>query len=131
MLSTCFYCIITITTLEVYLVLEEQELINEIADILRQLRRRKKYTFDKLSEMSNIDYSTLNLIENRKQNPRIYTLYKLLYALDIDILSLLKDRNNELKDSKTSIINKLEKIDLETLESVSELLDNFNISKKK
>ena len=131
MLSTCFYCIITITTLEVYLVLEEQELINEFADILRQLRRRKKYTFDKLSEMSNIDYSTLNLIENRKQNPRLYTLYKLLYALDIDILNLLKNRNDELKDSKTSIINKLEKIDLETLESVSELLDNFNISKKK
>ena len=131
MLSTCFYCIITITTLEVYLVLKEQDLINEIADIIRQLRRRKKYTFDKLSEMSNIDYSTLNLIENRKQNPRIYTLYKLLYALDIDILHLLKDRNNELKDSKTSIINKLEKIDLETLESVSELLDSFNISKKK
>ncbi len=111
--------------------LKEQDLINEIADIIRQLRRRKKYTFDKLSEMSNIDYSTLNLIENRKQNPRIYTLYKLLYALDIDILHLLKDRNNELKDSKTSIINKLEKIDLETLESVSELLDSFNISKKK
>ena len=131
MLSTCFYCIITITTLEVYLVLKEQDLINEIADIIRQLRRRKKYTFDKLSEMSNIDYSTLNLIENRKQNPRIYTLYKLLYALDIDILHLLKDRNTELKDSKTSIINKLEKIDLETLESVSELLDSFNISKKK
>ena len=131
MLSTCFYCIITITTLEVYLVLKEQDLINEIADIIRQLRRRKKYTFDKLSEMSNIDYSTLNLIENRKQNPRIYTLYKLLYALDIDILHLLKDRNNELKDSKTSIINKLEKIDFETLESVSELLDSFNISKKK
>ncbi len=131
MLSTYFCCIITITTLEVYLVLEEQELINEIADILRQLRRRKKYTFDKLSEMSNIDYSTLNLIENRKQNPRIYTLYKLLYALDIDIVNLLKDKNNEMNDSKTAIMNKFEQIDLETLESVSELLDNFKILRKR
>lgn len=110
--------------------LEQKELVRYIADILRQARMNKGYTLEKLAERSEMDYSTVSLIENSKQNPRIYSAYKLLYALDIDIVSLLNAKNKDLQDRKALILNRLENLDLQTLECISEFLEHFTISKR-
>lgn len=110
--------------------LKEKDLIDLIADTLRQTRREKKYTLEKLAEKSDTDYSTVSLIENGRQNPKVYTVYKLFYALDIDITELIAVKKNEMQDSKLAMLNRLEKLDSDTLEAVCELLDKFDISKK-
>ena len=110
--------------------LEQQDFLIAVTDILKQARHGKKYTLDKLAEKSNVDYSTVNLIENGKQNPRIYTVYKLLYALDIDLAHLLANKKVEMQDEKKAILNKLEKLDLETLECVCTFLEVFKITQK-
>lgn len=110
--------------------LDQRELIGFIADTLRQARQRKNFTLDKLAEKSDTDYSTVSLIENGRQNPKIYTMYKLLYALDIDIAALLTEESRKVRDRKAAILNRLEKLDTATLECIDEFLDNFHISKK-
>ena len=109
--------------------LEQQHLVRYIADILRQARQTKQYTLDKLAEKSELDYSTVSLVESGKQNPKIYTIYKMLYALDIDIVESLTIKNHEMQNRRTAILSRLEKLEMETLESVSEFLDSFNISR--
>lgn len=109
--------------------LNEQELLTAIADIVRQSRRKRQYTLDKLAEKSEIDYSTVSLIENGKQNPKITTLYKILYSLDIDLIELISDKNLEIEDEKLAALNRLEKLDLETLKNLCQFLDSFTISK--
>lgn len=110
--------------------LTQEELINAIADLIRQARQHAGYTLEKLAEKSNIDYSTANLIENGKQNPRVYTVYKLLYSLDIDIVKLLNNANNKMSDRRTFMLNKLENLDNGTIEALCELISKFEIIKK-
>ena len=110
--------------------LTQDELINAVADILRQMRRERGFTLEKLSERAEMDYSTVSLIENGRQNPRIYTAYKLLYALDIDIIRLLTAKSKTLEDKKASILNRLEQLDLNALENLDDFLKKFTLSKK-
>ena len=71
--------------------LNEKEFLRLISDSIRKRRLAGKISSEKLSELSGMDYSSINLIENQKQNPRSYSLYKLLFALDIDITKDLKE----------------------------------------
>lgn len=49
--------------------------------------------------LSEVDYSLLNLIENAKQTPRSYTLYKILYSLDIDMLGNFATHSRNVETS--------------------------------
>ena len=91
--------------------LNEKEFLRLISDSIRKRRLAGKISSEKLSELSGMDYSSINLIENQKQNPRSYSLYKLLFALDIDITKDLKE-------------------DISQKESLLKLIDNFEIIAK-
>ena len=71
----------------------------------------------------------LYLIENQKQNPRSYSLYKLLFALDIDITKDLKEDISQ-QDVKDKIIRKLNLMTDSQKESLLKLIDNFEIIAK-
>jgi transcriptional regulator with XRE-family HTH domain len=110
--------------------LKQGEFISSLAAILKQARQDKKYTLEKLAEKSETDYSTVNLIENGKQNPKIYTVYRLLYALDIDINELITNHNTAMQDSRFAVTNRLAQLDTKTLEAIYELTEQFELSKK-
>lgn len=110
--------------------LEQSLFLQELASILLTARKGKGITFEKLSELSSLDYSTLNLIENAKQNPRVYTMYKILYALDIDLLGLLQAKNKDREDRRHAILDTFKMLDLEMLENLNLFVKTFNISKK-
>lgn len=52
--------------------LNEKEFLRLISDSIRKRRLAGKISSEKLSELSGMDYSSINLIENQKQNPRSY-----------------------------------------------------------
>lgn len=112
-----------------YTMLNEKDFINLISASIRKRRLSKKISSEKLSELSDMDYSSINLIENQKQNPRAYTLYKLLYSLDIDITKELKSSTIQ-SNSKDEIIQKLNLMTDTQIESLLKLINNFEITAK-
>lgn len=110
--------------------LNEQEFLKLIGDSIRKLRTNKRISSEKLAELSEMDYSSVNLIENQKQNPRSYSLYKLLLALDIDITSPLKGTSTEHEDVKTEIIKKLDLMPISHLHALLRFIEEFEIKTK-
>ena len=109
--------------------LNEKEFLRLISDSIRKRRLAGKISSEKLSELSGMDYSSINLIGNQKQNPRSYSLYKLLFALDIDITKDLKEDISQ-QDVKDKIIRKLNLMTDSQKESLLKLIDNFEITAK-
>lgn len=107
--------------------LEEQEFLRLVGDSIRKKRLSKKISSERLSELSEMDYSSINLIENQKQNPRSYSLYKLLFALDIDITSQLKENPFHQQDTKNQIIQKLDLMSDKQITSLLKLINDFEI----
>ena len=107
--------------------LNEKEFLRLISVSIRKRRLASRISSEKLSELSDMDYSSINLIENQKQNPRSYSLYKLLFAFDIT-----KDLKEDLsqQDVKDKIIRKLNLMTDSQRASLLKLIDNFEISAK-
>ncbi len=61
-----------------------------LANRLRELRKKKKLTQEKLAEMAGIDYKHIQLLESKKASaPKIDTLEKLAKAFNISLSKLL------------------------------------------
>lgn len=110
--------------------LDEKDFLDEIGRIIRKQRSNKKISYEKLAEISNTDYSSVNLIENRKQSPRAYTLYKILYALDIDLLQLISEKTEAIVNINESLINKISLLDETSQQDLLKFLDSFDLKKK-
>lgn len=109
--------------------LSEDEFKALLGLTIKKMRYKKNISCEKLAVKSNIDYSTLNLIENGKQTPRAYVLYKILAALDVDVVSFLT--NDRLIPSPTErLIAKIQYLDAEHVEALNKLTDDFDIRKK-
>jgi len=106
--------------------LTEREFKNELGSFVRKIRNRKGIASDKLS----VDYTTVNQIENGHINPRAYTLYKILIDLDIDLDSLLKEKQQEHISTEELLIQKIRMLSEEQQKSLISLLSEFEIKKK-
>lgn len=68
----------------------ENEVRLKLATRLRQLRKKCKYTQQKLSEVAEIDYKHIQLLESKKPSAaKIDTLQKLAKAFNISLSKLL------------------------------------------
>jgi len=56
---------------------------------IKKIRKQKGLTQEKLSELTNIDYSYLNLIESGKRNPSIKRLHKIAKVLEVSLKELM------------------------------------------
>lgn len=110
--------------------LSQEEFICLTAEILRKARQNSGFTLEKLAECSYTDYSTVNLIQNGKQNPKFYTIYKLLFAVGIDIIDILNNKNNEMTEKRVYILNKLANLDDSELEVIDDFLNRFVLAKR-
>lgn len=106
--------------------LTEQEFKNKLGLLVRKMRNRKGIASDKLS----VDYTTVNQIENGHINPRAYTLYKILIDLDIDIDSLLKEKQQEHISTEEILIQKIRLLSEEQQKSLIAFLNQFEIREK-
>ena len=110
--------------------LEEKEFRKIIGESIRKLRTNKKYSTEKLAGLSDIDYTSLNQIENGKQNPKSYTLYKILRALDIDIMELITSKTKKRTNLEASVIERIKMMSNDNLLSLQAFLEEFGIHKK-
>ncbi|URZ18633.1 helix-turn-helix domain-containing protein [Clostridium felsineum] len=60
-----------------------------VANNLKKIRKEKKLSLDKLSELTGISKSMLGQIERGESNPTITTLSKIAYGLKIQITTLI------------------------------------------
>ena len=73
--------------------MEKEIVLNLVADNIRLERLRKKYTQEKLAELSGISQKYLNLIEKGKVNPTILVIIKLCQILKIDLNTIYQVEN--------------------------------------
>lgn len=110
--------------------LNEKDFQDEISKLIRNNRNLKKISCEKLAELSETDYSSINLIENRKQNPKAYTLYKILFSLDIDLLKLTNAHIGHISDVEGRLINKISLLDETSKQDLLKFLEDFQIKSK-
>ena len=60
---------------------------------IKKIRKEKKLTLEKLSEMTGISKTTLNYIENEKVSPRMDALELIAMALNVHIIDLFDSPN--------------------------------------
>lgn len=106
--------------------LTEQEFKNRLGVLVRKLRQHKGIASDKLC----VDYTTVNQIENGHINPRAYTLYKLLISIDVDIDSLLREKQLEQISDEETLIQKIRLLSNEQKKSLISFLNLFEIKEK-
>lgn len=106
--------------------LNEEDFLNGISNIIRKRRHNKKLSCEKLTELSNADYSSVNLIKNHKQNPRA----KILYALDIDLLQFISEKAETIVNTNENLINKISLLDEASPQDLLKFLDSINSKKK-
>lgn len=81
----------------------EKEFLEEFSKLIKKLRKLKKYKMEDFSFRSEIDYTTLYRTE-QGQNIYIYTAYKILKNLDIDLTKVI---NEKIVEHELKLNNKL------------------------
>ena len=107
----------------------EDELLSVLSDFIRKKRIENNLSCEKLAELCDMDYSSLNLIENKKQNPRSYSLYKILLNLDFDILSQIHKENSS-QVLKERLLKKIGTMNEHQVKSWLKMLSLFDINLK-
>ncbi len=88
------YCSIAIVFDNIIAMKNEKEFLEEFSKSIKKLRKLKKYKMEDFSFKSEIDYTTLYRTE-QGQNVYIYTAYKILKNLDIDLLEIISKKIEE------------------------------------
>ena len=93
---------------------------DSIGHKIRILRQNKKLTQEKLAEKSNLSQQHISRIENGIVEPEYQTIYKLAYALDISVDTLIE---NEFKKNENEFVYELmRKLDYLTDDDIKQLL---------
>lgn len=77
----------------------EKILSNNIAKLLRQIRKSKNKSLNLFCNEYSIPTSTLNDIEHGKTNIKLISLYKILKAYNINMTDFIKDLEKNLPDN--------------------------------
>ncbi|PHR43742.1 MAG: transcriptional regulator [Fluviicola sp.] len=70
--------------------LTKKELSAKIGDRIKQIRNEKKISQAELGRLCEKDKQHIELIENNKVSPNIYTLYIIACALEVTLGDLVK-----------------------------------------
>ncbi len=93
---------------------------------IKELRRSKKFTQDKLAELIDIDAKHLSRIECGKTQPSLNLLKKIATVFEIDISELFKTQHIKTKTELITEINLiLENSDLKLVQLYYKILASF------
>jgi len=87
-----------------------------VIDNIKQIRKEKGISQEKLAEACNTATSYIGLMEIYKNVPKLSTIERIAKALDVDPLTFFKDQNKisleyeqEIQRKKSAILLRLEK----------------------
>ncbi|MGD2126315.1 MAG: cupin domain-containing protein [Desulfobacteraceae bacterium] len=80
-----------------------------ISDRIRHLRLKKKWSLDRLSDVTGLSKSYLSQIENCEKNPPISTLTKIAFGLGEDVFTLITGAPKGSERPKFSIVRLAER----------------------
>jgi len=87
-----------------------------VIDNIKQIRKEKGISQEKLAEACNTATSYIGLMETYKNVPKLSTIERIAKALDVDPLTFFKDPNNnslefeqKIQKKKNAILLRLEK----------------------
>lgn len=83
---------------------DAHSLNSEICNRIKQLRTKKGWSQDQLSEKAGFTKSYLSQIENHKKEPPISTLNKIAYALGLDVLELITGQRSEAEHKPFTLV---------------------------
>ncbi len=90
---------------------------------IRNIRKQKGFTQEKLSEILNIDISGLSKIENGKCFPSVETIYKIIKKLEISPNELFNKNPSPLNTKEDLIIEKIKKLPSKDKEKVLKIVE--------
>jgi len=109
--------------------LSDKDFAVVVGDFIRKARQQNKMTSEELAAESRLDYSTISLIENGRRQVKACTLYRILYALNIDLERLFLSKDD--RTNEAILIDRIKKLDDSQIEALIAFLSSFDITKKK
>ena len=88
--------------------LNEKDFYKQLSILIKTKRKDLNLTNESLFMSSGVDLSKISLLQNNKTGCNAYTLYKILFTLNIDIFNI----NNINKNTLDQNINKLNDVSL-------------------
>lgn len=88
--------------------LNEKDFYKQLSILIKTKRKDLNLTNESLFMSSGVDLSKISLLQNNKTGCNAYTLYKILFTLNIDIFNI----NNINKNILDQNINKLNEVSL-------------------
>lgn len=88
--------------------LNEEDFYKQLSILIKTKRKDLNLTNESLFMSSGVDLSKISLLQNNKTGCNAYTLYKILFTLNIDIFNI----NNINKNILDQNINKLNDVSL-------------------
>lgn len=93
---------------------------------IKELRKSKNLTQEKLAEMINLETTTLSGIESGRHYPSLPTIEKIAQNLNVDIYSLFDyDHLQSISVLKSEIFNHIDKLDNEKIVFLYEFVKKF------
>lgn len=71
-----------------------------VGNVIASFRTRKGITQDVLSGLSNIGRTHLSAIERGERKPTLETLYRISYALDVPMSSIVAEIESEIEKKR-------------------------------
>ena len=71
--------------------MDDKAILHRLSENIRIKRLKKKFTQEKLAELSGITQKYISLIETQKANPSIVIIVKIAEALNTDLNLLIKE----------------------------------------
>ena len=91
---------------------------------IKEIRKSKKYTQEKLAEMVNIDITTLSGIESGRHFPSLVTLEKIAKILSVNLMSLFDYAHHiSTEEMKKDIIDNINALSDDDIKLIHKLLD--------
>lgn len=91
-----------------------------ISDNIRNLRKKKSLTQERLAELANINTTYLGKIERGESSPTIDTLAKIAKALDMSILDLLYFESENISEIIKN--HKVVEVTIEYINTIKKIL---------
>lgn len=83
-----------------------EEIIASVGEHIKEVRKKRKFTLQKVAEISGISVAMLSKIENGRIHPTFYTLLQLLLSLEVDLNNFFSGISTDIKLPSHFLIKK-------------------------
>ena len=95
---------------------------------IKEIRKVKNFTQEKLAELIEIETGSLSAIESGRHYPSLPTLIKIAEVLNVEVKSIFEFKQHlSVAEKKDFIKNNIEKLSDENLNFVFQFVECFNL----